>query len=334
MIVTQTPLRVSLFGGGTDLADYYRAHGGAVLSLGITKYVHVVVKSRWDDEFVIKHWGQEHTSRVRDIRNGIVREALTLTQTTGGLDISCMSDVPAGGSGLGASSALAVGLINAVLAHQGAAPAPDPLAELACRVEIDRLHEPIGKQDQYAAAFGGIREYRFHQDGSVTADRVPLDAPLQREFERHAMLFYTGRTRRAADVLNDQKANLHRRIGHLHAIKSHVAAGRQMLEQGRFAELGELLDETWRRKRQLSTKIHDTELDRIYQRAMESGAYGGKLLGAGGGGFFLFLCPPDLQDRLRTALAGLRSADVACDLTGSTVLLNNQIRQSGGLLAI
>ncbi|BCB76627.1 GHMP kinase [Phytohabitans flavus] len=324
MIVTQTPLRISLFGGGTDLADYYRRAGGSVLSFAIDKHVHVAVKPRWDDELVVNHWTQERTGHVHDIRNGVIRECLVAAGISGGLEISCMSDVPAGGSGLGSSSALAVGLLNALLAYQGAAPGPAELAEAACRIEIDVLGQPIGKQDQYAAAFGDWREYRFHPDGSVTAQRVLVPAAHLAEFHRHALILYTGRTRRASDILSDQKANIDRRLDQLHALKSHVATGHELLLRGEVRELGRLLDESWQRKRELSDKIHDQQLDTMYERARQAGAYGGKLLGAGGGGFFLFLCPPHRHAQVRAALGNPRQMTFSFDRHGSTVLLNTR----------
>jgi D-glycero-alpha-D-manno-heptose-7-phosphate kinase len=326
MIVSQTPLRVSLFGGGTDLAEYYRlsGSGGAVLSFAIDKHVHVAVKPRWDNEFVVNHWTQERTGRIHEIRNGVIRECLAATVggSSGGLEISCMSDVPAGGSGLGASSALAVGLLNALLTRRGETPGPGELAELAGRIEIDVLGEPIGKQDQYASAFGDLREYSFRPDGRVTAERVAVPPEHLWEFKRRALMFYTGRTRRAADILGDQKANLHRRLNHLHAMRGHVGIGRELLERGDIHRLGLLLDEAWRLKRELSGKIHDAELDDVYERACRAGAYGGKLLGAGGGGFFLFLCPPQRHPHVRIAMGGLREMSFSFDRTGSTVLLN------------
>jgi D-glycero-alpha-D-manno-heptose-7-phosphate kinase len=338
MIVSQTPLRVSLFGGGTDLAEYYgrTARGGAVLSFAIDKYVHVAVKPRWDDEFVVNHWTQERTNRIGEIRNGVIRECLAAAGggIAGGLEISCMSDVPAGGSGLGASSALAVGLLNALLVRRGQAPGPGELAELACRIEIDVLGEPIGKQDQYASAFGDLREYAFWPDGRVTAERVAVPPEHLWELKRHTLMFYTGRTRRAADILADQKANLDRRLEHLHAMRAHVGLGRELLKRGDIHHLGLLLDEAWRLKRELSRKIHDAELDDLYERARRAGAYGGKLLGAGGGGFFLFLCPPQRQARVRVAMGGLREMSFSFDRAGSTVLLNTTAAQrSPDLLA-
>lgn len=318
MIVSQTPLRVSLFGGGTDFAGYYAEHGGAVLSFAVDKHVHVAVKPKWERDIVLHHWTHERAERVDDVEHGIIRECLRLTGVDGGVEISCMADAPSGGSGLGASSALTVGLLNALFTYTGTPRGPAELAELACHVEIDVLGEPIGKQDQYAAAFGGCAEYRFNPDGSVTVDRVGLPD----EFLDHAVVFYTGRTRRAAEVLSDQRASIPTTVDHLHALKANVAVGRELLRAGRIEELGALLHESWELKKKLSAKINDDELDAVYQRGRRAGALGGKLLGAGGGGFFLFLCAPSRQAGLRAALSGLRELPLSIDRTGSTILVD------------
>ncbi|MFI5843818.1 hypothetical protein ACIA8K_29365 [Catenuloplanes sp. NPDC051500] len=326
MIVSQTPLRVSLFGGGTDLPDYYAAHGGAVLSLAVRRYVHVVVKPRWEGDIVLHHWSYERATRVADLEHGIIRECLRESGITGGVEITCLADVPAGGSGLGASSALTVGLLHALFTLTGRDTTPAELAELASHIEIDVLGEPIGKQDQYAAAFGGCAEYRFHPDGRVAVDPVGLPAHAEREFLRHAVVLYTGRTRRAAEILDDQRAAIPTTVEHLHTLKAHVTTGRALLHAGRIAELGALLHGAWEVKKRLSSRIHDDALDAVYRRARLAGAFGGKLLGAGGGGFFLFLCPPERQDRLRAALDGLRELPLSIDGAGSTILVNTLAR--------
>ena len=321
MIVSRTPLRVSLFGGGTDLPGYYRRHGGAVLSFAITTYVHVAVAPRWDGALVLHHWEGERALRVADVRHPIIRECLRLAGVTGGLEISCLADVPVGGSGLGASSALTVGLLHALHALVGRSRGAAELAELACHVEIDRVGEPIGKQDQYAAAHGGLAEHRFHPDGSVTTDPVPLPPDRERDLLRHALVLYTGRTRRAAAILRDQQANVPASTPALHALRDSVRTGRALLEAGDFAGLGALLHRGWELKKTLSDRIHDAELDALYQRARAAGAHGGKLLGAGGGGFFLFLCPPRRRDAVRAALAECPELPLGVDHHGTTLLL-------------
>jgi len=306
LVVTRTPLRVSFFGGGTDLADYYRDHGGSVLTSTIDKYVHVMVRPRWDGRFVVRHASAEVVDRLDDIAHGLTRECLRLLGPPGGVEVTSMSDVPAEGCGLGASSAFTVGLVRALHALKGEAVSRARVAELACHVEIDMLGEPIGKQDQYAAALGGFHELRFHRDGRVTADAVALAAEHRAAITAHAALFFTGRTRRASAALRRWQANKDNNVARFHAIKEAVPVGRAALVAGDAAGLGRLLDASWLQKRQLAgsagDSAGDSEIDRMYERACKAGAYGGKLLGAGDGGFFLFLCPPPRQNELRAAL--------------------------------
>jgi len=321
MIVTRTPLRVSLFGGGTDLGAYYEEHEGAVLSLTIERSVSVIVRSRYDGDLVVNHERQERARDAAGIEHCIVREALRVAGVTSGADVTCLTDVPPGGTGLGSSSALTVGLLNALFAYRGEPRNARELAELACRIEIEVLGEPIGKQDQYAAAFGGCREYRFHRDGAVSVDRVALSSEVELALSHHVALYDTGRTRLAASVLADQRANVPRTTHHLHALKEAVGPGRRALMEGDMEALGRLLHRCWAHKKRLSAKIHDDELDRIYERALGAGAYGGKLLGAGGGGFFLFVCPPGRRDELRTALGEMRELPFQLEPRGSRVVL-------------
>jgi D-glycero-alpha-D-manno-heptose-7-phosphate kinase len=316
LVVTRTPLRVSLLGGGTDLPDYYRDHGGAVLSLALDKYLDVVVRARWTGDIAVAHTGQR-CSDVDTVSDALTREALRLTGTPGGIEIAVLSDVPATGSGLGSSSAYAVGLLHALLHHTGRTPRPGELAEMACEIEIERLGQPIGKQDQYAAAYGGCNEYRFHPDGQVGVLGVPVDLP---ELARHCLMFSTGRTRRAASVLTDQKARIPQTLQHLHALRDLVPAGRARLLDGDLAGLGQLLHAAWEHKKQLSAKIGDEQIDAWYGRARAAGAWGGKLLGAGGGGYLFFMAPPARHTGIRAALAGLTEMPVSFAPHGSAVL--------------
>ncbi len=319
LIISQTPLRVSLFGGGTDLREYCGRHGGAVLSLTIDKFVHVMVKPRWDGDLLVSHRTRERARSIDGIAHGLVRESLRTVNVAGGLEIASMSDAPTEGSGLGASSSFTVGLLNALSACRGETRSPRELAELACRVEIDLVGEPIGMQDQYAAAVGGCNEYRFHQDGTVQILPLHLSPAVERALEAHVVMFYTGRTRRAAEVLTDQRARTEENAGHLHALKDLVAHGRRSLRDGDLEELGGLLHVGWELKKRLSEKVHDDEIDRIYDLGMRAGAYGGKLLGAGAGGFFLFLCPPLSQPALRAALRDYREMPVSLEPSGSRI---------------
>jgi D-glycero-alpha-D-manno-heptose-7-phosphate kinase len=320
LVLTRTPLRVSFFGGGTDLPGYFTRHGGRVLSFGIDRYVYVAVKPSWGGRFVLRCGGVEDAASVDDIPHGIVREALRLTGHSGGLEIVSLSDIPTTGSGLGSSGAFAVGLLNALFALRGQVLPAAELAELACHIEIDLLGEPIGKQDQYAAAIGGCHEYTFNPDGTVQVEPVRVARECADALAAHALMFYTGRTRKAADILADQRARITITEDHLHALKEIVTDGRRCLTEADIAGLGELLHDSWETKKKLSDRIHDDDIDAAYDAGRDAGAYGGKLLGAGGGGFLLFLCPPERHVALRAALAGYRETPFRLGAPGTTVL--------------
>jgi D-glycero-alpha-D-manno-heptose-7-phosphate kinase len=321
--MSRTPLRASFFGGGTDLPGYYRRYGGRVLSFAIDKYVYVTVKSGWDDGLVLNCGEPQRARTLDEVAHGRVREALRLTGCPGGLEIVSLSDVPASGSGLGSSSAFTVGVLHALYAHRWETRSATELAELACHIEIDRLGEPIGKQDQYACAVGGCQEYVFHPDGTVSVDAVELSAECAEELDRHALMFYTGRTRQAAHVLTDQQARIDTTVEHLHALKELVSAGRRCLAESDIASLGALLNTGWETKKKLSDRIHDGGIDAAYQAARAAGAYGGKLLGAGGGGFLLFLCPPERHAAVRQALSGLRETPFRLGAPGTTIIVGD-----------
>ncbi len=321
LVISRTPLRVSLFGGGTDLPDYYREHGGHVLSFAIDKYVYVVLKPSWAEELVLRSDTEiERARSVDEVSHGITREALRLTGQFGGLDIVSLSDIPTSGSGLGSSSAFAVGLLHAIFAYQGETRSATDLAELACHLEINLLGAPIGKQDQYASSVGGCQEYVFHQDDTVTVDPVNLSRDSVEALGEHALLFYTGRTRQAAHILADQRSRIGATLDHLHALKTIVADGRQCLLESDFARLGSLLHTSWETKKKLSARIHDESIDSMYSAARRAGAYGGKLLGAGGGGFLFLICHPSRHGALRAAMTGLREMPVRLGAPGTAIL--------------
>ncbi|MEU4240000.1 hypothetical protein [Actinoplanes sp. NPDC026619] len=324
LVVTKTPLRVSFFGGGTDLPFYYREHGGAVLTSTIDKYVHVFARPRWDGRIVVHDASVDVAQRVDDVEHALSRECLRAAGFSGGIEISSMSDVPTAGSGLGASSAYTVGLLLALTTLRGDRMSPADLAELACHVEIDMVGSPIGKQDQYAAALGGFRELRFAKDGTVSATPVDVQAGHRAALDSCAQLFFTGRTRQAGAVLRRWQQSQGAGITSLHTIKAAVPAGRCALESGDVAQMARLLDQSWRQKQLLSGDDGDPEIGGMYKLACESGALGGKLLGAGNGGFFLFLSPPDSRESLRAALDGHDPMPFTFVDDGATVLADER----------
>jgi D-glycero-alpha-D-manno-heptose-7-phosphate kinase len=319
-VLSRTPVRISFFGGGTDLPGYYCRHGGSVLSFAIGLYVYVTVKDSWDDDIVVRCEGLERASSIDDIAHPIVRECLRVTGWTGGVEVISSAELPSTGSGLGSSSAFTVGLLHALVTAQGRAIDPAGLAELACEVEIGRLGEPIGKQDQYAAATGGCHEYRFAPDGTVTATAVDLAAFALEELHRHAMLIYSGEARKAGDVLRDQQSRAAANESVLHLLKDQVQQGRELLRDGDVEALGRLLDAAWVNKKLLSNRINTPKIDSAYRVACEAGAYGGKIAGAGGGGFLFLLCPPQRQAAVMTALGGLRRVPVRLGVGGTEIL--------------
>ena len=324
MIISQTPLRTSFFGGGTDIADYYRQFGGAVLSSTIDKYIYIIVKSRHDDYIILNYSEREKEKDIKQIKHSIFREALQMAGIEKGIEITSIADIPAEGSGLGSSSSFTVGLLNALFAFKGEYKNAFELAEMACDIEINRLGEPIGKQDQYAAAFGGFNNFFIEPDDKVNVNRIVLDNNSRNLLNSFSMLFYTGITRKAGMILSDLKTNGPRNISALHRIKEMAVQGREYLLNLDIEILGQLLDRNWEEKKTLSGKIGNREIDEIYSLAKQAGVYGGKLLGAGGGGFFLFFCPPEKQNWVRSALKAYQELPFSFEKYGSRIIFNIQ----------
>jgi D-glycero-alpha-D-manno-heptose-7-phosphate kinase len=324
MIITQTPLRVSLAGGGTDFEDFYSLEGGCVISSAIDKYIYVIVKERFDDMIYINYSRKEIVDRVEDIQHDLVREVMKKTGVTKGVEITTLADVPSEGTGLGSSSSVTVGLLNALYIYQGEQMTQETLASEACEIEIDRIKKPIGKQDQYIAAYGNLRFFRFEKDGHVKIEKMNIPESTRRRLSSNLLLFYTNRTRSADTLLVEQKNNLKENIEYLREIKKYVEVLKEILLANELDEVGRVLHETWILKKQLANNISDKELDKIYETALQSGALGGKLTGAGGGGFFLFYCPREHQDSLRTALHKLQELRFHFEIDGSKAIFNNR----------
>lgn len=322
MIVTQTPLRLSFFGGGTDFADYYRVDGGAVLTTAIDKYVYVVVKERFDDDIYINYSIKEIVQSADDIRHDLVREAMRLTGVDRGVEITTLADVPSTGTGLGSSAAVTVGLLHALHTFCGRLPDARTLAEQACHIELEVLKRPIGRQDQYIAAFGGMRAIDFRPDEAVDVERVQAAPATIRRLQHRLLVFFTGRTRSAAAILDHQEQRIEQSRTDLDHLKACAFEARDLLACGRLDEFGELLDTAWRHKKALAEGISDAAIDELYSQARVAGALGGKIAGAGGGGFLVFYVPPSRQDDVRRALAPLRELPVAFDPGGARVVFN------------
>jgi len=325
MIITQAPLRISFLGGGTDFPDFFAAEPGCVLSATIDKFIFVILKRRFDRFIRVGYTRTERAEHVRAIEHDLVREAMRLTGVAPGIEIATMADIPSEGSGLGSSSAVTVALLHALWSYLGHLPSREQLAAAACAVEIDRLRRPIGVQDQYAAAYGGLRFMTFEGD-RVTVEPVGLEGALDRRLGERLLLFFTGRVRQSADILAEQKANIERRRPTLRAMAELARQGRAAIEAGELDGLGELMDEGWRLKRALASRITDGELDALYETARRAGAIGGKLTGAGGGGFLLLYCRPEHQPAVRAALHGLQELEFNLTAEGTLVLLHQRGR--------
>jgi D-glycero-alpha-D-manno-heptose-7-phosphate kinase len=320
MIITRTPFRISFAGGGSDLEAFYAEESGAVISTAIDKYMYLMVKERFGDTFRVSYSRTELTDRAEQIEHPIVRECLALTGMTRGLEIVSVADLPAQ-SGMGSSSSFTVGLLHALSALEGRVVSARTLAEQACHIEIERLHEPIGKQDQYIAAFGGLQFIQFHPDGHVSVDPIVCRPAVRRELDRRLLLFFTGLTRDARSVLARQRDGTADRRPALRRLCRIANDLRDVLTAGDdLTSFGRLLHEAWEIKKSVEGTISNPAIDAWYERGLAAGALGGKLLGAGSGGFLLFFCEPDLQPRLREALADLRPVPFALEPEGSKVI--------------
>lgn len=324
MIISQTPFRISFAGGGTDLPAFYRSEDyGAVVSTAIDKFVYLAIHRYFDRKFLLKYAQTELCERIDDIRHPLIRECLRAAGTTDFLEITSFADIPSHGSGLGSSSSFAVGLLHALYAQRGLATTAEACAARACEVELERLGEPIGRQDQYAAAYGGFNYMRFLPDGKVEVEPITMPEGALAALAGRLMLFYTGVTRQAGEILHEQGRNLGldaARRENARAMRGQADALRAALVAGESEALGAVLHEGWERKRRMASGVSSPEFDAIYGRARAAGAAGGKLLGAGGGGFFLFDVAPERQEAVRAALAELREVPFGFESKGTRVI--------------
>lgn len=324
MIITRTPLRISLGGGGTDLPSCYRRSGGFVIAAAINKYIYVGIHDTFAQEYFIKYSEIERVQDVRDVRHPVIREALIMHSVAPAIEMVSLADIPAG-TGLGSSGAFTVGLLRALYAHKHEHVPAGALAEEACHIEIDRLHRPSGKQDQYVAAFGGMICLEIATDGRVTVSPLAIDKATLHDLEEHLLLFFTGYSRDADAMLADQKeradggdAAMLANLGEITHIGREIKAS---LEKGDTARFGALLHEHWELKRGRSVGMSNPQIDRWYDAGRRGGALGGKLVGAGAGGFLLFFS--ESPSRLRQAMAaeGLSEVRFQFDFDGSTVIV-------------
>ncbi len=322
MIITRTPFRVSFIGGGSDLKDFYSQKKGAVLSTAINKYMYISSHPFFNRKaFQLKYSKTELTNSVDDIQHPILREVLRKFRVNGGMEISSNADIPAG-TGLGSSSAFTVGLLHNLYTSRAKYVPKNKLAEGACEIEIDILKEPIGKQDQYASAFGGLNVIEFLQDGIVRVEPVTISSEDKRYLQENLLMFYTKTQRSASKVLEKQKSFMSDKdkYGLVDEMIPYVYKLRDALYQRHFDYLGEVLHKGWSLKKKITKEISNENIDYYYKNALNAGAIGGKLLGAGGGGFLLFYCPSGKQENLRRALSDLFELRFSFDYEGSKVI--------------
>jgi D-glycero-alpha-D-manno-heptose-7-phosphate kinase len=321
MITTKTPFRMSFVGGGSDFSTYYRENDGAVLSTSIDKYVYVSINKKFDDQVRLSYSETENVSNASEVKHPLVREALRCLGVNRGVEISSMADIPSKGTGLGSSSSFTVGLLNAIYAYKGEMVSKEILASQACNVEINLCKSPIGKQDQYAAAFGGMNLIVFRGDETVKVEPVISSKDVLKEIEDWTLVFYTGKTRGAGSILakqtellkkNDKKILVHRMVQLAFELKKEI-------EAGSLENFGEILHENWKLKTQICDGITDKVIDHWYDTGINAGALGGKLLGAGNGGFIMFFAHPSKHESIKMSLEKLTPVKFKFDTQGAHV---------------
>lgn len=326
MIIARSPLRITLGGGGTDLPSYYREHGGFLIAAAIDKYVYVTVMRPFTPGIYLKYSQLEHVDQVKDVHHPIIREAIQLLEfNTPQIEITTLADIPAG-TGLGSSGSFTTALLKALYAHRRRLLLPEELAELACHIEIDRLREPVGKQDQYIAAYGGITCFTFRKDGSVEAKPLAVSMDTLFDLEDNLLLFFTGFSRNAGSILKDQNSRATQNddgmLKNLHFVKELGLRSEKALEEGKAALFGQLMHEHWEHKKRRSDGMSNLRIDEWYELGMKNGAVGGKLVGAGGGGFLMFYASDRNKLRHAMAKAGLEEVRFRFEFEGTKVVMS------------
>lgn len=325
MIITRSPLRITLGGGGTDLPSYYHEHGGFLISAAINKYVYITIHPRFIPQILLKYSKLEEVNTANEINHPLIRECLRLTDCLSYIEITSMADVPAG-TGLGSSGSFITALLKALYAYKKEHLQTNQLAELACSIEIDILKEPVGKQDQYIAAFGGVTSFNIDKNGEVSVSSMNLDYDTMANLEENLMLFFTGYSRSASKILKEQddksKISDSTMIDNLHFVKDLGLKSKEALETGNLSLFAELMNVHWRFKKERSGQMSNTTIDEVYDYAIKNGALGGKLVGAGGGGFLMFYAGDKVKLRRAMRDMGLRELRFSFDFEGTKVLIS------------
>jgi D-glycero-alpha-D-manno-heptose-7-phosphate kinase len=322
MLITRTPLRISFAGGGTDFPAFYEKEGGGVISTSIDKYIYVILNRTFDGRVIVNYSKREICSTAHEVKHDLVREAMRKAGVLDGVEITTMADIPSEGTGLGSSSSLTVGLLHALYTYAGKAFTREQLAEDACDIEINILGRPIGKQDQYISSLGGLRLFNFHKNGSVTTELVRTNPMKRSLISRELMLFYTGITRQSSEILKEQQLLIPQTKDILCQIRDQVMPMKAYLIEGPRSGVGSMLDAGWKLKKRLAGTISTSKIDGLYKKAVQAGATGGKISGAGGGGFLLLHCLPQHQDAVRRALK-LVEMPFELEEQGTSIVLND-----------
>ena len=326
MIIVRTPLRLSFVGGGSDIKAFYKHKDGQVISSAIDKYVYVIVKERFDDKIYINYSKKEIVDHVDEIEHDLVREAMRITGVEKGVEITTLADIPSEGSGLGSSSAITVGLLHAFYTYRNALVRAEKLAEQACRIEIEIMGKPIGRQDQYAAAYGDMGKLVFFSDDSVKRVPMCLLNGIHRRLSSAILLYYTGIVRSADDILAEQKKNYseEEKFDVMCEMVSLVEPFRRAAEEGDIEKCGELLDRNWKLKQRMASGISNPQITQMYEMAKKAGALGGKIAGAGGGGFLMLIVPRERQNAVFEAMKDYREMPFMLERSGSKVIFDDR----------
>jgi len=320
MIISRTPLRISFFGGGTDIPSFYKKNYGSVVGVGIDKYVYVIANERFKDDVRVSYSKTEIVNQSNELKHDLVRETLLRLGIINKIEVVTVADVPGSGTGLGSSSSTTVGLLNSLSCYKGDPLEKHELAEISCDIEINTLGLPIGKQDQYFASYGGICYFRFNEDGTVTREKIHISLKTMSELEDNIMCFYTNIERSSSEILYDQQKNTSINHKTLLEMRNQAEEGKNIIKSGDLTKFGELLDKGWQLKRKLSKNISNKKIDLYYNKAIKSGALGGKLSGAGGGGFLTFYCENKYQKSVKESLSNLKEMSIKIDKFGSVIL--------------
>ncbi len=326
MIIVKTPLRISFVGGGSDMKGFYSKKEGKVIGSTIDKFVYAIIKERFDEMIYINYSKKECIRDVSEIRHDLVREAMKMTGVSKGVEITTLADIPSSGSGLGSSSSITVALLHALYTYQNILVTAEKLAQDACRIEIDILGKPIGRQDQYAAAYGGMNQFSFQANDVTVRQPINIPAPIKRKFASSLLLYYTGITRSADTILSEQKKNLlsANKFATMAEMVSLVEPFTKAMKTGDIMACADIMKKNWHLKQKMASGISNSRIQEIYQKAQHAGALAGKIAGAGGGGFLLLMVPIEKQNEVFDALKAYRELPFLLEESGSKVIFDDR----------